>query len=304
MSVTAKPGFKPTRIKRAKGDIAFTVVNTLCMVLFCLAILYPVLNVVSVSLSKDSYVYSGAVTFYPKGFQTQSYKTVLTSYSLWRSFANSIFVSVVGTLLTLIFTSLAAYPLAFARFYGKRLYTFMIMLTMWFGGGMIPTFLVVQGLGMVDTFWALIIPGLMSAYNMFILRNYFQQLPPELEESAYIDGATPPVALLFIILPISAPSLAAIAMFYAVGNWNSYLDCLLYTNSGDLQVLQIYLRNLIDSAGAMDSIASISGKETSQLSAETVKMTTIAVSIIPILIIYPFLQRFYTKGITVGAVKG
>lgn len=110
MSVTAKPGFKSTRIKRTKGDIAFTVVNTLCMVLFCLAILYPVLNVVSVSLSKDSYVYSGAVTFYPKGFQTQSYKTVLTSYSLWRSFANSIFVSAVGTLLTLIFTSLAAYP--------------------------------------------------------------------------------------------------------------------------------------------------------------------------------------------------
>ena len=139
---------------------------------------------------------------------------------------------------------------------------------------------------------------------MFIMRNYFQQLPPELEESAYIDGATPPVVLAAIILPVSTPCLAAVAMFYAVGNWNSYLDCLLYTNSGDLQVLQIYLRNLIDSAGAMDAIASVSGDSTHQLSAETVKMTTIAVSILPILILYPFLQKFYTKGVTTGAVKG
>ena len=223
---------------------------------------------------------------------------------IMNGFLNSLLYMVVGTIINLALALSAAYALSHKDLAGRSIVTFLFAFTMLFGGGMIPTFLVVQGLGMVDTFWALIIPGLMSAYNMFILRNYFQQLPPELEESAYIDGATPPVALLFIILPISAPSLAAVAMFYAVGNWNSYLDCLLYTNSGDLQVLQIYLRNLIDSAGAMDSIASISGKETSQLSAETVKMTTIAVSIIPILIIYPFLQRFYTKGITVGAVKG
>ena len=144
----------------------------------------------------------------------------------------------------------------------------------------------------------------MSAYNMFILRNYFQQLPESLEESAYIDGANPFIVLFRIILPISAPSLAAVAMFYGIANWNSYLDCLLYTNSDELQVLQIYLRNLLASAGAMVSIAGVAGSDANRLTEETVKMTTIAVSVIPILVVYPFLQRYYTKGITVGAVKG
>lgn len=187
---------------------------------------------------------------------------------------------------------------------GRQFFSMMIFFTMLFNGGLIPTFLVVQDLGLLDTFLALILPNAMSAYNMFILRNYFQQLPESLEESAYIDGANPFIVLFRIILPISAPSLAAVAMFYGIANWNSYLDCLLYTNSDELQVLQIYLRNLLASAGAMDSIAGVAGSDANRLTEETVKMTTIAVSVIPILVVYPFLQRYYTKGITVGAVKG
>ena len=279
------------KIKRSAGEqIGYAIIVTL-LVLFAFSTLYPFWHVLMYSISDSGEAMSGGLFFLPRKPTLLAYRTVLRTRQIFVAYRNTILKTLVGTLLSLIVTALTAFPLSLKRLHGRSFFSMYI-------------FLVVQGLGMVDTFWALIIPGLMSAYNMFILRNYFQQLPPELEESAYIDGATPPVALLFIILPISAPSLAAIAMFYAVGNWNSYLDCLLYTNSGDLQVLQIYLRNLIDSAGAMDSIASISGKETSQLSAETVKMTTIAVSIIPILIIYPFLQRFYTKGITVGAVKG
>ena len=292
------------KIKRSAGEqIGYAIIVTL-LVLFAFSTLYPFWHVLMYSVSDSGEAMSGGLFFLPRKPTLLAYRTVLRTRQIFVAYRNTILKTLVGTLLSLIVTALTAFPLSLKRLHGRSFFSMYIFFTMLFGGGMIPTFLVVQGLGMVDPFWALIIPGLMSAYNMFILRNYFQQLPPELEESAYIDGATPPVALLFIILPISAPSLAAIAMFYAVGNWNSYLDCLLYTNSGDLQVLQIYLRNLIDSAGAMDSIASISGKETSQLSAETVKMTTIAVSIIPILIIYPFLQRFYTKGITVGAVKG
>lgn len=292
------------KIKRSAAEqTGYAIIVTL-LVLFAFSTLYPFWHVLMYSVSDSGEAMSGGLFFLPRKPTLLAYRTVLRTRQIFVAYRNTILKTFVGTLLSLVVTALTAFPLSLKRLHGRGVISMYIFFTMLFGGGMIPTFLVVQGLGMVDTFWALIIPGLMSAYNMFILRNYFQQLPPELEESAYIDGATPPVALLFIILPISAPSLAAIAMFYAVGNWNSYLDCLLYTNSGDLQVLQIYLRNLIDSAGAMDSIASISGKETSQLSAETVKMTTIAVSIIPILIIYPFLQRFYTKGITVGAVKG
>ena len=292
------------KIKRSAAEqTGYAIIVTL-LVLFAFSTLYPFWHVLMYSISDSGEAMSGGLFFLPRKPTLLAYRTVLKTRQIFVAYRNTILKTFVGTLLSLVVTALTAFPLSLKRLHGRGVISMYIFFTMLFGGGMIPTFLVVQGLGMVDTFWALIIPGLMSAYNMFILRNYFQQLPPELEESAYIDGATPPVALLFIILPISAPSLAAIAMFYAVGNWNSYLDCLLYTNSGDLQVLQIYLRNLIDSAGAMDSIASVSGKETSQLSAETVKMTTIAVSIIPILIIYPFLQRFYTKGITVGAVKG
>ena len=292
------------KIKRSAAEqTGYAIIVTL-LVLFAFSTLYPFWHVLMYSVSDSGEAMSGGLFFLPRKPTLLAYRTVLKTRQIFVAYRNTILKTFVGTLLSLIVTALTAFPLSLKRLHGRGFFSMYIFFTMLFGGGMIPTFLVVQGLGMVDTFWALIIPGLMSAYNMFILRNYFQQLPPELEESAYIDGATPPVALLFIILPISAPSLAAIAMFYAVGNWNSYLDCLLYTNSGALQVLQIYLRNLIDSAGAMDAIASVSGKETSQLSAETVKMTTIAVSIIPILIIYPFLQRFYTKGITVGAVKG
>ena len=296
---------KKRGLRERLGDRVFYGVCMAMITLMGVACLYPYLNLVAKSLSGSAAVSAGRVLgVWPIDFTLSSYAYVLHSARFTRAIGFTALITVVGTVLNLALTVFVAYAVSRRDMPGSRVIMLGYLITMLFGGGMIPTFLVVQGLGMVDTFWALIIPGLMSAYNMFILRNYFQQLPPELEESAYIDGATPPVALLFIILPISAPSLAAIAMFYAVGNWNSYLDCLLYTNSGDLQVLQIYLRNLIDSAGAMDSIASISGKETSQLSAETVKMTTIAVSIIPILIIYPFLQRFYTKGITVGAVKG
>ncbi|MDY2791589.1 MAG: carbohydrate ABC transporter permease [Eubacteriales bacterium] len=251
------------KIKRSAGEqIGYAIIVTL-LVLFAFSTLYPFWHVLMYSISDSGEAMSGGLFFLPRKPTLLAYRTVLRTRQIFVAYRNTILKTLVGTLLSLVVTALTAFPLSLKRLHGRSFFSMYIFFTMLFGGGMIPTFLVVQGLGMVDTFWALIIPGLMSAYNMFILRNYFQQLPPELEESAYIDGATPPVALLFIILPISAPSLAAIAMFYAVGNWNSYLDCLLYTNSGDLQVLQIYLRNLIDSAGAMDSIASISGKETS-----------------------------------------
>lgn len=292
------------KVKRSYGERIGYAIILIVMITYALTTLYPFWHVLMYSISDSGRAMTGGLFFLPRGVSLLSYRTVFQTHQIFVAYRNTILKTVVGTVLSLIITALTAFPLSIRRLRGRNAISMYIFFTMLFSGGMIPTFLVVQNLGMIDTFWALIIPGLMSAYNMFIMRNYFQQLPPELEESAYIDGATPPVVLAAIILPVSTPCLAAVAMFYAVGNWNSYLDCLLYTNSGDLQVLQIYLRNLIDSAGAMDAIASVSGDSTNQLSAETVKMTTIAVSILPILILYPFLQKFYTKGVTTGAVKG
>ena len=229
---------------------------------------------------------------------------IFKTRQIYVAYSNTILRTFLGTLLSVFLTALTAFPLSLKRMRGRQFFSMLIFFTMLFNGGLIPTFLVVQELGLIDTFLALILPSAMSAYNMFILRNYFQQIPESLEESAYIDGANPFIVLFRIILPVSAPSVAAIAMFYGIAIWNSYLDCLLYTNSDTLQVLQIYLRNLLASAGAMDSIAGVAGSDASRLTEETVKMTTIAVSVIPILVVYPFLQRYYTKGITVGAVKG
>ena len=299
MKASAKKKIARSRGERIGHAIIYTILG-----LFAFSTVYPAWHVLMYSISDSGRALTGGLFFLPRGVSLLSYRTVFQTHQIFVAYRNTILKTVVGTVLSLIITALTAFPLSIRRLRGRNAISMYIFFTMLFSGGMIPTFLVVQNLGMIDTFWALIIPGLMSAYNMFIMRNYFQQLPPELEESAYIDGATPPVVLAAIILPVSTPCLAAVAMFYAVGNWNSYLDCLLYTNSGDLQVLQIYLRNLIDSAGAMDAIASVSGDSTNQLSAETVKMTTIAVSILPILMLYPFLQKFYTKGVTTGAVKG
>jgi len=292
------------KIKRGPAERVGYVLILSFLILFSFTTLYPFWHVLMYSVSDSRAAMSGGLFFLPRKATLLSYNLLFKTNQIFVSYRNTILRTFVGTVLSLAITSLTAFPLSLKRLHFRNGISMMIFFTMLFSGGMIPTFLIVQQFGLIDTFWALVIPGMMSAYNMFILRNYFQQLPPSLEESAYIDGASPPIVLVRIILPISKPALAAIAMFYGIANWNAYLDCILYTNSDKLQVLQVYLRNLISAAGAMDAIASVSGSESSRLTEETVKMTTIAISVIPVLIVYPFLQRYYTKGITVGAVKG
>lgn len=283
--------------------LGYALILTL-LILFAFTTLYPFWHVLMYSVSDSRAAMTGGLFFLPRRPTLLSYRLLFKTNQIFVAYRNTILRTGIGTLLSLALTALTAFPLSLKRLHFRGFFSMMIFFTMLFSGGMIPTFLVVQQYGLIDTFWALVIPGMMSAYNMFILRNYFQQLPASLEESATIDGASPPVVLVRIVLPMSTPALAAIAMFYGIGNWNAYLDCILYTNSDKLQVLQVYLRNLLAQAGAMDAIASVSGSEAGTLTEETVKMTTIAISVIPVLIVYPFLQRYYTKGITVGAVKG
>ena len=292
------------KIKRTMGERVGHGIIIFLLTLFAFACIYPFWHVLMYSISDSREAMTGGLFLVPRSPPFLSYSMIFKTRQIYVAYSNTILRTLFGTLLSVLLTALTAFPLSLKRMRGRQFFSMMIFFTMLFNGGLIPTFLVVQDLGLLDTFLALILPNAMSAYNMFILRNYFQQLPESLEESAYIDGANPFIVLFRIILPISAPSLAAVAMFYGIANWNSYLDCLLYTNSDELQVLQIYLRNLLASAGAMDSIAGVAGSDANRLTEETVKMTTIAVSVIPILVVYPFLQRYYTKGITVGAVKG
>lgn len=184
----------------------------------------------------------------------------------------------------------------------------LIYMTMLFSGGMIPTYLLINSLEMINTFWALIIPGVISAYNMFIMRNYFRSLPADLEASARIDGANTLQILFRVYIPISGPVLAALAMFYGIDNWNSYLDCIIYTNKSSLQVLQVYLREVMITNSASNAItgfgADVANAAVNSVSDKSLMMTIVSVSVIPILLVYPFLQRYYTSGLTIGAVKG
>ena len=292
------------KIKRTAGErIGYAVILAI-LILIAFSTLYPFWHVLMYSISDSRTAMSGGLFFLPRHFTIASYKMVLQTSQIYVAFLNTIFRTFVGVLLSLLISALTAFSLAHKQLKGRNFMSMLFFFTMLFTGGMIPTFLIVQSLGLIDTYWALILPNAMSAYNMFILRNYFQQLPVSLEESASIDGASPPLILFRIIMPVAKPALAAVAMFYGIVYWNDYLQCILYTNSTQLQVLQVYLRNLLASVGAMDAIAGVSGGDTVMLTEETVKMTTIAISVIPILIVYPFLQRYYTKGITVGAVKG
>lgn len=292
----------PRKIKRSPGDITFSLVNGLAMILFCLLILFPVLNVVSVSLSADQYVYNGSVTLFPRGFRLSAYEKVISSTSLWISFGNSVYVTVLGTTLTLIFTSLAAYPMAFARFYGKKLYTFMIMLTMWFGGGMIPTFLVMNKLCLVNSLWALIVLSLLGAYNIVVLRSAFHSIPGSLIESAQLDGANDFIILGKIVVPLSKATLATIGLWTIVAHWNAFTNPVIYLKDYSQYTLQVVLRDVVLASNA-EMFGITGGDDAANLLPEQVRNATIVVAMVPMLIVYPFLQRYFVKGTMIGSVK-
>ena len=278
----------------------------LCLVAFTM--IYPFWHTLMYSLSDTKEVTKHTMLFYPVRPSLESYKLILNTRQIYVAYGNTIARTVLGTLLSLLLTATTAYPLSISRFRGRNLFSLMIYLTMLISGGMIPTYLLVNSLGMINTFWALIIPGVISAYNLFIMRNYFQSLPSDLEASARIDGANALQILFKVYIPISGPVIAALAMFYGVNNWNSYMDCIIYINDARLQVLQVYLREVMITNSASNAVTGFGGDAANAavntISDKTLLMTIVSVTVIPILAVYPFLQRYYTSGLTIGAVKG
>ena len=299
---------KPTKIKRSMGERIGYFIIMLILCLFAFSTVYPFWHVIMYSLSDSRAAMSGGLFFWPREFSLKGYEMVFKTAQIWIAYGNSIKVTVVGTVFSILLSALTAYPLSRRRLHGRSFIQMVFFFTMLFGGGMIPTYLVVNSIGLLDTFWALFLPSALSVYNMFILRNFMQSIPDSLEESARLDGASDFLILFRIMLPLCAPSLAAVAMFYGVGYWNSYMNCLLYINGNRYQVLPLYLRNILtqSAASAISQSSNVAGmaEQAATLTEETIKMTNVAVSVVPILIVYPFLQRYYTKGITVGAVKG
>ena len=280
-----------------------TICNYAIITLITFCCLYPFLNVIAYSLSGYNAVLSGRVTFYPIDFTLDAYKQILGRSQIWMSMKSTVIVTVLGTFLSLFLTVCAAYALSRDYLPGRKFFTGLILFTMYFSGGMIPTFLVVKQLGLYDTLAALFIPQSVNVFNFIVMRTFFRELPKELEEAARIDGASDIQTLARIILPLSLPIFATIGLFYAVGYWNSYFDALLYVQDPNKYTLQLRLRSLLFGGELNNSAANQEGLGT-QVMSQSLKMATVAVSTIPILVVYPWLQKYFVKGVMVGSVKG
>lgn len=293
-------------IRRTRGEkIADAILNVVMILLLCF-FLYPLLNMISISLSDEFAVLRADVTFYPIGFNPQAYDLILQSEDLWRSIYNSTFVALVGCVCSLIGLSLAAYPLAFAQFYGKRLYNLLILFTMWFQGGIIPLFLTMQSLGLYNSLWSLILNLMLSAYNVVIVRSYFSGLPVSIVESARIDGANDFIILFRLIIPLSKPVLATVALWVIVGHWNDYLNPLMFLSDRQNYTLQLILKELVLNAeSSIHNISVATSGSTAGAAAlgQQTRNAVLVAAMIPMVILYPFVQRYFVGGVTLGAVK-
>ena len=292
-------------VKKEKVWTRHQIILTMVVLLFSLACLLPFVNVAAVSLSSKSAILRGIVGFWPVEFDTTAYKAIFADSSMIRSLVYTIVVTIVYTIFSMILTILMAYPLTKKRLRGRNFFSLMALFTMYFSGGIIPHYVNIKELCIMNTPWALILPGMLSTYNMIILKSFFQTIPNELEEAAIIDGATDFQVLVRIYLPLSMASIATLTLFYAVGKWNSFQDALFYIQDKNLQPLQLKLYNIIKGAQAVDVAAMEGGSSTVATSiSESIRPATIIFATLPILVVYPFVQRYFVAGVTIGAVKG
>lgn len=294
-------------IKDSASDSLFNIINTIFLTLCFIVVLFPILNVISQSLSSPKAVISGRVFIWPVEPTLMAYKKILTFPTLLRGYANSIFYTVAGTSLNVVLAVMAAYPLSRKDFYGKKAIVGIFVFTMMFNGGLIPTYLVVKSLGMIDTFWVMIIPNAINVFYIMIARTFFQTtIPEEMFEAAEIDGASDLKMLFQVVLPVSAPIIAVLVLFNAVHHWNSYFHGFIYLQTEKLFPLQVVLRNILSNAQAIEQMAAIPSKEQMELLSivEVLKYAIIVFASIPVLLLYPFVQKHFVKGIMIGSLKG
>ncbi len=287
-----------SEVKSRSAKVFQFVVGSFFVVITILA-LVPILRVVSISLSSKTAILSGKVWVVPVGFTAEAYQKAFGNSNFINSFVYSILITALYTGICMIMTILAAYPLSKPGLKGKKLIMTLFVLTMYFDPGTIPNYLNVKSFGFIDTIWALIIPGALSAYNLIIMRSFFTGIDRSLYESAYMDGCTEFKALTKIAIPLAVPAIATLSLFYAVGRWNGISDVLYYINRSGLYTVQMMLKQMIDSVRI-----SLEEGSNSQLVADNIKAASIVVSMTPMLIAYPFIQKYFTKGIMLGAVKG
>jgi putative aldouronate transport system permease protein len=295
--------------RQTTGSKVFDFCNVVFLIVLSATFIYPFLYVLSVSFSDPTAVGLGQVHLFPVGFDTKGYRLIFAYDALWRAYLNTIYYSAVATIVTIIFTALTAYPLSIKRFSGRKYFVIFFVITMFVNGGLIPRFLTVQALGLMNTVWALVLPVSLTIWNIVLMRVNFEHVPDSLRESALMDGASNFRILFQIVLPLSKAIIATIALWTIVAQWNSFFAPLLYLNEQEKFPLQIVLRKLIISntpRGEGLTIEFFGGTERGDIKGflETLKMAAVVVSIGPIILVYPFLQRYFIKGVLVGSIKG
>jgi putative aldouronate transport system permease protein len=304
-SVAARQVRKSNRIKESLGDRIFLGGIYVFLIFLLIVILFPLIYIVSSSFSSPLAVSSGRVTLFPVDFSLRGYEVALSNPQILTGYLNSLFYTVFGTLISVTLTIAIAYPLSRKGFYGRNLLMGFLVFTMLFNGGLIPTYLVVKALGMLDTRWALLIPAAIGVWQVIIARTFFQtSIPEELAEAAELDGCGDWQFLWSVVLPLSKPIIAVLVLIYAIYQWNSYFDALIYLKNPDLFPLQLILRSILilntTTSGSMDARTMLERQQMADL----LKYSLIVISSLPVLVIYPFVQRYFSKGILIGAIKG
>ena len=290
-------------MKLTAGEKVFGIGNLLVLGVIGLLCLYPFIYTLSISLSTATEASRQGFHLFPREISMASYKMVLTNPDIVRGYVNTLVRTLLGTALTVVACCVAAYPLARKEMPHRALMTFLIVFTMLFSGGMVPGYLLIKKLGLVNTVWALVLPGMLGAFNIVIIKNFFQSLPESLAESARMDGASEWTVLFRIYMPLSKPVLATVALWSAVGHWNAWFDALLYITDDRKQVLQTFLQRIVIESSTQLMELGVTDTSIVQFTTETIKAATIIVTILPIICVYPFVQKYFVKGILLGGVK-
>lgn len=289
----------------SRGEKIFSVFNYFFMCMLIVLMVYPFWYLVMGSISDAKLAAGGGLFLIPAGFSTEAYKAILNNASFISSFKTTVFVTVVGTFLGTFFTATTAYAISKNRLRGGGVVSFLILFTMLFNGGLVPSYLLVRMLGLMNSYWALILPNLLSAFNIFVMRSFFKGIPDTLEEAAKIDGANDLTIFFKVVLPLSKPVLATIGLFIAVFYWNDFFSTVLYISDKEKWQLQAFLRDIIsNTAQVVKSSSGVGMGMQTSVSEFTVRMASIVVATIPILIVYPFLQKHFAKGAMIGSIKG
>ena len=291
-------------IRDTRSYRVFQVVNAVALVTVMVVTIYPFLNILAQSFSSEGFINAGQVNIVPRGFNVQTYLTVMGDSMFWTNYRNTVVYTVVATAIAMVFTTTFAYAISKKQLRGRNVLVGVAVFTMFFNGGLIPNYVLINDLGFKNTIWAIVIPNAISVFNLLVMKSFFENMPEELEEAAAIDGLSTYGVLLRIVLPLSKALIATMVLFYAVSFWNSWFAAFLYMDRAELYPVTVYLRNLIAGATTASSVSGgVSADGLSQVAAN-IQSVTMVLTVLPIVCLYPFIQKYFVSGVMLGSVKG